>query len=325
MADHTEANVWELADLATPWCIRTVAALNIAGHMEAGLSGIEELAAAAEADAGSLDRVLRHLAGKGVFERVAPGRYALNGAARTLRETQRWFAGGGIGARMDGAWSSLPNAVRTGSPGYAGIFGRSFWDDLDADPALAADFDALMGVAGHGVPDPEVLPASGWDGVVTVVDVGGGTGALLAEILRAHPDVRGTLVDMPRVTAGAGPVLADVAGRATIVAQSFFDPLPAGADVYVMKSVLFDWPDAEAARILARCAEAMGPGSRLSIVGGVSPDGEEPDPDLLMLVLLGGKGRSLGEFRALAAPAGLAVSGTGRQSAGRFVVECRRA
>src|SRR4029077_13699258 len=103
-------------------------------------------------------------------------------------------------------------------------FGKPFWEDLQAHPQIAESFDALMG-PGHGTADPDVL-ISGWDSVRTAVDVGGGTGSLLAEILRAHPGVRGTLVDLPATVARSRAVFqaAGVADRATAVGQSFFDP-----------------------------------------------------------------------------------------------------
>src|SRR5205814_9336069 len=110
----------------------------------------------------------------------------------------------GIGGRMAGAWMGLLAAVRTGGTAYHEVFGRSFWDDLEANPRVAASFDALMGVAGHGDPDSEVLLDGDWSGVRTVVDVGGGTGAQLAAILRAHPAVRGVLGGLPRATARRG-------------------------------------------------------------------------------------------------------------------------
>src|SRR5262249_26556102 len=145
----------------------------------------------------------------------------------------------GIGGRMAYAWGSLLAAVRTGGPAYHTIFGRPFWEDLDAHPDIAASFDALMGPAGHGTPDPQVLVAGGWEAVRTVVDVGGGTGSLLAEILRARPAVRGTLVDLPRTVARSRNIFqaAGVADRVTAVGQSFFDPLPAGCDLYLLKNV----------------------------------------------------------------------------------------
>jgi len=115
-----------------------------------------------------------------------------------------------------------------------------------------------------------------------------------------------------------------VAGRVTTVGQSFFDPLPAGADLYLLKNVLADWPDREATAILSRCAEAARPAGRVILLGGVSPDDDSgPSPELLMMVLVGGKSRSLAEFRQLARTAGLEIHAVGRQPSGRFVVECR--
>jgi hypothetical protein len=117
---------------------------------------------------------------------------------------------------------------------------------------------------------------------------------------------------------------AGVSERVSTVGQSFFDPLPGGADLYLIKNVLGDWPDREATALLRQLAEAARPAGRVVILGGVSPDdGKPPSPELLMMVLVGGKGRSLAEFRKLAHATGLEVHATGRQPSGRFVVECR--
>jgi SAM-dependent methyltransferase len=321
-------DIWALSDLATPWCVHVVATLRIADHIAAGITQIDDLAAASGAHADSLRRVLRHLIEKGLFEEPAPGRFALNEPARALLDSSMrpGLDLEGIGGRMAYAWGSLLSAVRTGATAYHEVFGRPFWEDLQAHPDIAASFDALMGPAGHGTPDPEVLVSGGWESVRTVVDVGGGTGSLLAEILRTRPSVRGTLVDLPATVARSGEILqaAGMAERVTTVGQSFFDPLPAGADLYLLKNVLGDWPDSEAMALLRRCAEAARPTGRVIILGGVSPDdGSGPPPELLMMVLVGGKNRSLAEFRDLAHAAGLEVQATGRQASGRFVVECR--
>jgi 2,7-dihydroxy-5-methyl-1-naphthoate 7-O-methyltransferase len=321
-------DIWALMDLETPWCVHVVATLHIADHIAAGITRIDDLAAASGAHSDSLHRVLRHLVGKGVFEEPSPGRFALNEPARALLDSalRPGLDLDGIGGRMAYAWGSLLNAVRTGAPAYHQIFGRPFWEDLQAHPDIAASFDALMGPAGHGTPDPEVLVWGGWESVHTVVDVGGGTGSLLAEILRARPSVRGTLVDLPATVERSAEIFqaAGVAERVTTVGQSFFDPLPAGADLYLLKNVLADWPDREASAILSRCAEAARPAGRVILLGGVSPDEDGgPSPELLMMVLVGGKSRGLAEFRDLAHAAGLEVHAVGRQPSGRFVVECR--
>jgi 2,7-dihydroxy-5-methyl-1-naphthoate 7-O-methyltransferase len=325
-----EPNIWELSDLCTPWCVHVAVTLGIAEHLAAGRTRIDDLARAAGADADALQRVLRHLVGKGVFEEPSPGQFTLNETARTLQQSgvRLGMDLDSFGGRMAYAWGSLLSAVRTGAPAYHEIFGRPFWEDLRAHPDIGAAFDALMGPDGHGAPDPEVLINRDWDSVRTVVDVGGGTGAHLAEILRVHSTVYGTLVDLPETVARAADVFeaAGVADRVATSGQSFFDPLPAGADLYLLKNVLADWPDREASVLLRRSAEAARPGGRLVVIGGVSPDERgAPSPALMMMVLVGGKERSLTEFRELARGAGLAVQATGWQASGRFMVECRGA
>ncbi len=327
MPDPDQVDLWTLCDLCTPWCIHVVATLRIADHLKAGLTRIDELAAASASNAESLHRVLRHLVGKGVFEEPVPGQFALNEPASGLLNPSLLIGLdlNGIGGRMAHAWGSLLSAVHTGAPAYHEVFGRPFWEDLQAHPDVAASFDALMGPEGHGVPDPEVLVSGGWDSVRTVVDVGGGTGTQLAEILRARPTVRGILVDLPGTVARSAQTFQDagVADRVTAVGQSFFDPLPPGADLYLLKKVLGDWPDREATAILSRCAEAARPAGRVVVLGGVSPDEQDgPTPELLMMVLVGGKGWNLREFRELAQAAGLEIRASGRSPSGRFVIEC---
>jgi SAM-dependent methyltransferase len=321
-------DIWALSDLCTPWSMHVVATLRVADHIAAGTTRINDLAAASGATADSLHRVLRHLVSKGVFEEPLPGQFALNEPARALlnSSTRLGLDLDGFGGRMAYAWGSLLSAVRKGAPAYHEIFGRPFWADLEAHPDLAASFDALMGPPGHGTPDPNVLVTGDWESVRTVVDVGGGTGSLLAEILRARPTVRGTLVDLPPTVARSAEVFqrAGVTERVTTAGQSFFDPLPAGGDLYLLKSVLSDWPDREATAILRRCAEAARPAGRVVVLSGVSPDESgPPSPALLMMVLVGGKERSLAEFRELGRAARLQVQATERQPSGRFVVECR--
>src|SRR5437667_762823 len=295
----------QMLDLTTPWCLRVAATLRIPEHIAAGHVGIADLAAAAGCNADALHAVLGHLVSQGVFTDEAPGRFACNQAAEQLASAP-FLDLAGIGGRMAHTWGTLLDYVRTGQPADQQVFGRPFWEDLAAHPLIGAEFDALMGPAGHGVPDYDIELSAGWDTVRTVVDVGGGTGAMLASLLRRHPRARGILVDLPGTVARAGEFIESfgVAGRVTVEGQSFFDPLPAGADLYLLKSILNDWPDREARLILGRCAQAARPGGRVVILGGVSPD-ERANPELLMMVLMGSKNRSLTEFRELAREAAL--------------------
>lgn len=323
----TPISLWELSDLCTPWCVHVAATLGVAEQIDAGHTRLETLATACSCDARYLGLMLRHLVKKGVFAEPTPGQFVLNDAARgfLVPGARLGFDLDRLGGRMACAWGTLLKAVRTGRPAYADVFGHSFWEDLDAHPEIAADFDALMGPEGHGTPDSNVLLDGDWSRVRTVVDVGGGTGAMLAEILRAHPTARGTLVDLPKTVARASSTFAKagVADRVRVVGQSFFDPLPAGADLYLLMKVVSNWTGDELIAILRRCAEAAGLDGRLVISGGVTPD-DRSQTLTIETVLIGGMSHGLAEFRSIAADAGLEVVAAGAQSSGRFVVECRR-
>jgi hypothetical protein len=314
----------QMLDLATPWCLRVAATLRIPEHIAAGHVGIADLAAAAGCDADALHAVLGHLVSQGVFIEESPGRFACNQAAEQLASVP-FLDLAGIGGRMAHTWGTLLDYVRSGVPAYQQVFGRPFWEDLAVHPAIGAEFDALMGPAGHGVPDYDVELSDGWDTVRTVVDVGGGTGAMLASLLRRHPQARGILVDLPGTVARAGPLLESlgVAGRVTVEGQSFFDPLPFGADLYLLKSVLNDWPDEPTVAILRRCAEAARTSqATIAVLGGVTAD-ETPRSLGIDMLVAGGKTSTLSQFTELASLAGLDVIAARTQSSGRYVVECR--
>jgi SAM-dependent methyltransferase len=323
MSDQQDADLGALSDLCTPWCIHVAATLGIADHIAAGKDQIGDLAAAAGCDPYVLHRLLTHLVGKGVFEEPVPGRFALNQAARGLLDPMLRIGLDldGIGGRMAHAWSTLLSYVRTGAPAYHERFGLPFWEDLDAHPDIAASFDALIGPTGHGTPEPDFEITGGWNSVRSVVDVGGGTGAMLAEVLRRRPQVHGTLVDLPRTVARSAATFqaAGVAERVTTVGQSFFDPLPAGADLYLLRGILNDWPDREATAILRRCAEAARPAGRVVVLKGIN---DAPGGLSIEMVLVGGKQRTVAEFRELAREAGLEILAAGRQPSGYYVMEC---
>ena len=326
MVEDHAADIERLLDLATPWCLHVAATLRIPQHIAAGHAGVTDLAAAAGCDADALHAVLGHLVSKGVFAEESPGRFACNRAAEQLASVP-FLDLNGIGGRMAHTWGTLLDYVRTGRPAYQQVFGRPFWEDLAVHPRIGAEFDALMGPAGHGVPDFDIELSDGWETVRTVVDVGGGTGAMLASLLRRHPHTRGILVDLPGTVARAGEIIESfgVGDRMTVEGQSFFDPLPAGAELYLLKSVLNDWPDEPTVAILRRCAEAAEAGHRttaIAILGGVSAD-EAPRSLGIDMLVAGGKTSTLTQFTELARQVGLDVIAARTQSSGRFVVECR--
>ena len=310
--------------------VRVVATLRIADHITRGLRTAPELAEASKANADALDRVLRHLAKAGLFSRDESGRYSLTERGLGLREDHpagmraRLDIEGAVG-RADLSHVQLLNSVRTGEPGFRLQFGLSFWDDLAADPARSASYDAQMGV--DIAPDaPDIVSAYDWGSLGHVVDVGGGNGALLIALLTEHPALSGTVFDQPATAEAARNALqtAGLASRADVVAGSFFDPLPRGAGGYLLSAILHDWDDDAACAILRRCAEAAGPEVPIFVVEKIGGDGESlrSEMDLRMLVYFGGKERGVAELGVLAARAGLRVAGV--HPAGKLaVVELR--
>ena len=318
--DNDEPDLDQLLDLATPWCLMVAATLRVPDLIAEGHHDVGDLATAAGCDRDALHAVLDHLVAKGVFQQRAPDSFDCNHAAERLAET-RFLDLEGIGGRMAHTWGTLLDYVRTGQPAYQQVFGRPFWEDLAAHPDIGADFDALMGPAGHGTPDYDIELAGGWDAIRTVVDVGGGTGAMLASLLRRHPHVNGILVDLPGTIARAGEHMTDPE-RVTLQGQSFFDPLPAGADLYLLKSVLNDWPDQETVAILSNCATAAKATGTIAVLGGVAADDAPRSLGIDMLVA-GGKTSTITQFTELARQAGLDVIAAGTQASGRYIVECR--
>lgn len=318
MVDENKRDVglWAMADLATPMAVRVAATLRIADHITRGLLTAPELAKAANADADTLDRVLRHLAKAGLLNRDESGRYSLTARGEALRDDHPARARAMLDiesaiGRADLSFVQLLRTVRTGEPAFPSQFGRSFWDDLSADPILSASYDAQMG-SDVAADAPAIVSAYDWGSLRHVVDVGGGNGVLLIAMLRKHPALRGTVVDLPDTAEAALKALAaaGLAGRSDVVRGSFFDPLPPGAGGYVLSAILHDWDDNAARAILRRCAEAAGTTAPVIVVEKIGADGESlrTEMDLRMLAYFGGRERGVAALSILAAGSGLRVA-----------------
>jgi hypothetical protein len=320
-----------LMDLVTPMALRVAATLRLADFMPDDDSGegadLADLAEHAGADPDALARVLRHLVQHGVFTEPRPGQFAANPTAAMLRAGQpgaAWLDLDGFGGRMDLAFTALAHTVRTGEPAWEQVFGRPFWAYLDANPAIGASFDATMAVDA-GI--TAVTEGYDWTTVRHVADIGGGTGTLIAEVLRRHPHLHGTLADLPETAARARQRLAGLGldGRCEVAGQSFFDPLPAGADAYLLSRVIHDWDDAAATAILRRCAEAAGSAGRVLVIESHATDGDPAafaEMNLRMLVLAGGRERTIDHYSALATAAGLQVTAVHDITERHVIIEC---
>jgi hypothetical protein len=312
--DGSAAKLWAMASLGTPMAVRVAATLRIADHIAAGRRTAAELAEAAGAHTEALDRLLRYLAVRGLLERDETGRYALTPLGEPLREDhpagiRAWFDIDGAG-RGELSFVELLHSVRTGEAAFPVRYGREYWEDLTADPDRVASFNKLLG-ADVAERAPGVVAGFDWASLGHVVDVGGGDGSLLAELLHANPALRGTVVDLPDATHTAKErfAAAGLGDRADTVAGSFFDPLPPGAGGYVLSLVLHDWHDEPATAILRRCAEAAGENGSVFVIETVGSAGHTPHTgmDLRMLCVYGAKERGVAEFSALGAAAGLDV------------------
>ncbi|MCX4667954.1 methyltransferase [Streptomyces sp. NBC_01381] len=317
-----------LMDLITPMALRTAATLGIADLIADGSGPIDDLARRSGTDRDALGRMLRHLVCHGVFTEPEPGRFGLNGTAELLRsghpaQLRSWLDLDGFGGTMDLAFTGLMHTVRTGEPAWQKVFGAPFWPYLAAHPDMAASFDATMSSGAAFVAD--AAGGYDWSSARHVTDVGGGAGALLAEVLATHLDLRATLLDLPETAERGREFLAarGLADRCEIVGQSFFDPLPAGSDVYILSGVVHDWGDTQARAVLRRCAEAAGEHGRVVVIETSADDPASfAEMDLRMLVLAGGRERGVDEYAALTSDSGLRVAGVHTTPLGQVILDC---
>ncbi|GGL45732.1 methyltransferase [Nocardia jinanensis] len=291
--------------------IHAAAALDIAGALADGPRDGADLARTVGADPDALQRLLRLLIAHGIFARRRDGRYTLTPMARALRTDAPvplrdavLFYGG---ATHRDHWTRLVDAVRTGAPA---VPARAFFDLVRTDRELGDMFHRAMSDI-EGLGQQAVLTAHDFTRYRSIVDIGGGRGALLAEILRRVPNCTGILFDLPEVVADAPGWPAGATGRCTAVGGSFFESVPAGADAYLLKHILHDWPAEQAGQILRTVRAAMPPTARLLVVELVLPEHDRPHPgnfiDLEMLVNTGGRERSESEYRALLADSGFTL------------------
>jgi hypothetical protein len=297
--------------------IAVAAKLGLADLVEDGARSVDDLAAETATDAASLYRLLRALAGVGIFAEDDDARFELTPLAEPLRSGVPGSVRAMCAMRGEpwfwGAWGDLLHSVRTGESAFEHRHGRALFEFLGDDPGAMSLFAEAM-TSMSETEGAAVLAAHDFSAARTVVDVGGGQGFLLAAILQANPAVRGVLFDLPAAVASARRVLetAGVTERCEIVGGSFFDGVPTGGDVYLLKSVIHDWDDDRAAAILANCRRVMDRSGTLMLIERVIPCGNEPSVakwmDLNMLVATAGRERTESEYRSLYERAGFQLT-----------------
>ena len=300
--------------------LHLAAKLGIADLLAGGARSAGELAQETGTHAASLRRVLRLLASVGVLDEQAGGSFALTPLGEALRSDVPFSARASVmlfaGVGMQDSWKELEYCVRTGQPAF-----RKESPDGDAfshmDPEQAKVFDDAMATFAPATA-AAIAAAYDFSGLGTLVDVGGGNGALLIGILGANPHLHGVVFDRAEPAERARKKLAEAGleSRCQVVAGDFFESVPSGGDAYLLKHVIHDWDDGQADAILRNCRRAMNPSARLLIAEGVYPPRIDRSlesrgaaaNDVNMLVVAGGRQRSEEEFRSLYRAAGFELT-----------------
>ena len=294
-----------------------VARLGVADHMDGTPMPVEEIAAKASAHAPSLYRVMRMLAGFGVFREGPPRHFALTPIGELLRtdapgslRAMAMMFGEEFSTR---AYEHIAACLRTGTDGVGKAYGKHIWEVLAERPGQCETFQNAM-TNSTAVAAQAIVEAYDFSAIKRLADVGGGHGLLLASILRAYPDMEGVLFDRPEVVASAPKAqFAGCEGRIAVEAGSFFERVPDGCDAYLMKHIIHDWSDEHCRTILTLMREKLPPHGRVLLCELVVTGEPGPTPakmlDIEMLVMtVGGRERTEEEFAALFAASGLRLS-----------------
>ncbi len=302
------------------WVTRTIyvaAKLGLADLLKDQPKTPDELAGQTGMHALSLYRVLRALASVGVFAEDEQGRFAQTPLSETLQSdvigSLRATAMVELGQEHFPAWGNVMHSVKTGEIAFDNLFKQPVWEYYAQNPEDAANFNVSM-TGFSGMVTLTVLASYDFSGVNKIVDVAGGVGFLISAVLKAYPQMRGALFDLPHVIAEAGPLLdgAGVRNRCELASGDFFEAVPAGGDAYVLKFIIHDWDDEKSIAILKSCHRAMNENGRLLVIEMVVPGLNQPDLskflDLNMMVMTGGRERTETEFSALFAAAGFRLT-----------------
>lgn len=310
--------------------IHVAALLGIADLLADGPRSSDDLATATDTHPDALYRLLRALAGVGIFHEAEGHLFTLTPLGDCLRtdapeSVAGWADFVGESSHW-AAWGALEHSVRTGENAFRHVHGIDSWTFRRLHPDLGTGFDRAMTSMSRQV-SASILAAYDFGRFGAIVDVGGGNGAFLAALLTAYPAMRGVLFDQPHVVAGAAAVLelAGVADRCEVVAGSFFETVPRGGEAYVLKAILHDWEDGPATAILRTCRRMMADGATLLVVEReLGAPNETPDAkfsDLNMMVGPEGRERSVEEYAALFRAAGFAFVSFTPGTAGPGVFE----
>ncbi len=314
--------------------VHVAAELNLAHHLKEGSKDSAELATLCGTHAPTLSRLMRMLVSIGVFAERG-GRFSNNDISELLRSDvpqsmRAW-------ARMFGAdfkWSvvqELLHSVRTGECAFEHVFGEEQFNYLTHHPEEAKLFDEGM-VSGSELINRAIVDAYDFSGIATLIDIAGGYGSTLCSILAKHPNLKGTLFDLPHVVTKAEGFIASkgLRDRCTLAGGSFLQNVPKGADAYFMKHIIHDWDDERCLQILRNCHAAMPAHAKLLVCEKVlSEDNDASFTRILDLVMLlntaGGRERTEPEYRTLLEQAGFRMTRAIPTKVENWILEAEKA
>jgi len=306
-----------------------LAKIGVPDLLENGPRSADDLAKEIGAHPQALYRLMRATASIGVLSEGPDGKFSQTPLSNVLRKNANPSLH--AFAIMEGedwwvrAWQRLEYSVRTGKTALDEVYGKPLWEHFKESPNEDRIFNNAM-TSLSTIDSPVVAEAYSFEAIKSLVDVGGGHGLLLATILERNPRLKGTLFDAPHVVAGAkeGP-LKPFLDRCSFAGGDMFSSVPAGADAYIMKHIIHDWPDDRCIQLLKNVRKAVNPGGKLLMVDNVIPPGNDFHPgkilDLAMLIFPGGKERTEKEFRDLFAAAGWRLNRIIPTLAGDCIIE----
>lgn len=312
--------------------IYVAAELGVADALSDGPLPAEEIARIVKANPEAVYRLLRLLSSYSIFAEQSDGRFKLTPMADALRsDTPNSMRG--MAVLMGHPthwedWSHLVNSVRTGEPSLPKLRGMGAFEYLESNPEYGAVFNQGMTNLSDLETDP-ILAAYDFSRFNTIVDVGGGRGALLAGILQRATNSRGILFDARAVSSGAEALLeeAGVVERCTIEGGGLFDPVTPRGDAYILKHIVHDWPESKALEILKNVRDAISAEGRLLLIEFVPTQGNAQHPgklvDLWLMLLVGGKERTSTQYSELLASAGFQLDRVVQTASPASIVEAR--
>jgi SAM-dependent methyltransferase len=309
--------------------IYVAAELGIADVLGNGPATAKELSSAVKAKEENLSRVMRALCSAEIFNNDRQGKYTLAPIGELLRsdipDSKRAYARI-AGAELYTSWEGLLKSVRTGRQAFHSRYGKEFFEYMAEKPTRWALYDeAMNGI--HGTETFPMIEAYDFGCFSTVVDVGGGNGMTLAAILEKFSNVKGILHELPDVAGRAKELFAQrgLSDRVSVSTGNFFNSVPTGGDIYLLRHVIHDWQNEDAAKILSNCCKHMNPEGKVLVVETLIPNGDKPSfvkwLDLMMMIV-GGRERTLDEYIKLLAASGLQLINNISTSCDVSILEC---